>query len=111
MCWNREEVKRNMEELFPDFNVDKETSTLTANINIVDDKINVEVNSKSLFTLTAEEVELVKIICQCQYDEILEEYSSQKNIDCSEDKKAFDLLNNLLSRIKQWQDEQNTARS
>lgn len=62
---------------------------------------------KNNFELTAEEVELVKVICQCQYDEILEEYCSQKNIDCSEDKQAFYLCENLLKRIKQFQDEHN----
>ena len=32
MCWNEDEVKKKMEELFPDFNFDEKTSTITANI-------------------------------------------------------------------------------
>ena len=99
MSWNREEVKKKVEELFPDFSFDESTPSLTASINIVDDKTDIKVNAQPLFTLTPEEVIIVNHFLTCDKNKLEKEEKSFENDLMIND------LNQILNRIKQYQNE------
>lgn len=106
MCWDREEAKKKMEELFPDFIWD-DTITMTANIRIVKDKADVEVNSQPSFTLTAEEVRIVEMAL---YDSIIfndrdlaeNGFAMSRTLADSVRRERTNKYN-IIGRIKQWQ--------
>ena len=66
-------------------------------------QVNIEETSQPLFTLTAEEVEIAKPIIESGIVRLRGDYA-YRVYHTDDWNKDMEFLNNLLTRIKQWQD-------
>ena len=90
--------------------IDESISSLTASINIVDAKTDIKVNAQPLFTLTPEEVEIARealLYTKGAYDgKVALGLGGFRNLEDYKQSSAD--MDNLLNRIKEWQDENRT---